>query len=96
MVSLYKAGALLNFVVTKTGYSGTVTREIEKVTLSTLKNSADTIEFTDKVTTNLMARFGQVFHVFVYKVNFGFYCVRSEKGRFCLFSNSEAKILIFQ
>ena len=96
MVSLFKSGAILNFVVTKTGYDEAVTRDIEKITLSTLKNSGDTIEFTDKVTANLLARFGQVFHCFIYKVNFGFYCVRSEKGRFCLMTNAEVKILIFQ
>ena len=96
MVSLYKAGAILNFVVTKSGFDETVTRDIEKVALTTLKNCADTIEFTDKVTNDLMAKFGGIWHCFIYKANFGFYCVRSEKGRFCLLSNTDVKILLLQ
>ena len=85
-----------DFVVTKTGFDDAATREIEKVALTELKTCADMNEFTDKVTTVLMATYGGVWHCFIYKANFGFYCVRSDKGKYCLLTSADVKILIFQ
>jgi hypothetical protein len=50
----------------------------------------------DKVVAELKTHFGGIWNCFVYKNNFGFYCVRSDKGHFCLLSGADVKILLFQ
>ncbi len=96
VVNLYRAGALQDFAVSKSGFDDPTTKVIQKVVESALKTASDTVDFTEKVTGELMRKFGGIFHCLIYKVNFGFYCVRSEKSHFCLMTNSEAKILIFK
>jgi len=96
LVSLIKAGVVRDFVVSKTGYEEAATREIEKVVLSCLKSCQDPNEFADKVSAHLINKYGGIWHCFLYKGNFGFYCVRSDKGRFCLLSSADVKILVFQ
>ena len=84
-----------HLVVSKTGFSEDVTRGIEQVVHSCLKTcNSEVNTFTEQVTTELMSTYGGIWQCFTYKANFGFYCVRSDKGRFALFTG--VKVLIFQ
>ena len=96
LVSFIKAGVIKEFTISKTGFEDSATKQIEKSTMNCLRTCSDMNEFTDKVTADLMATYGGIWHCFIYKTNFGFYCVRSDKGRFCLMTSSDVKILIFQ
>lgn len=96
VVNLYRAGAIPNFVVSKSGFDDANTKIIETVALNALKSATDTVDFTEKVTSELIRKFGGIFHCLIFKINFGFYCVRSDKSHFCLLSNNEAKIFIFK
>lgn len=96
LINFIKSGAVRDFACSKTGFDEKATAEIEKVTFATLKTSNDMNQFTENITTELARNYGGVWHCFIYKSNFGFYCVRSDSGKFALFACSDVKILIFQ
>lgn len=96
IINFIKSGSVRDFVVSKSGFTDAATNEIEKVTHACLKSCTDMNQFTDKVTNELTTNYGGVWHCFIYKANFGFYCVRSNNGKFVLFTVADVKILIFQ
>lgn len=96
MMKFIKSGVIRDFVISNTGFDEVTTQEIEKVALACLKNATDMTDFSGKVSTEMMANYGGIWHCFIYKSNFSFYCVRCEKAKYCLLSIAGVKILIYQ